>query len=76
MLAEMKAANRTRWAAAEWNLRGKNETQWFNDFNGTLSVLDCAQIAVYNWDNDFEKQTDGHAAVRKLLSTWPRFPTL
>ena len=69
-VAEMKMANRTRWAAAEWNLRGKNESAWFNDFRDTLTVLDCAHIAVYNWDNDFAKQTDGHAAVRKLLETW------
>ena len=25
---EMKAAGRTRWAASEWNLRGKNEAAW------------------------------------------------
>ena len=66
----MAAAGRTRWAAAEWNLRGKDEAAWFTGFNGTLNFLDCAHVAVYNWDNDFSKRQDGQAAVRSLLAAW------
>ena len=69
-VSAMEAAGRTRWAASEWNLRGKDEEAWLRDFNGTLSVLDCAHISVYNWDGDFEKQKDGQAAVRSLLAGW------
>jgi len=70
--AEMAQAGRTRWAAAEWNLRGKDEPAWLAGFNDTLTFLDCAHVAVYNWDNDFSKRPDGQAAVRSLLSTWDR----
>lgn len=69
-LQEMKVSGRTRWAAAEWNLRGRDENEWYDDFLGTLSVLDCAHIAVYNWDNDFEHSDSGKAAVRRLLAGW------
>ena len=67
---EMQAAGRTRWAAAEWNLRSKDEATWREAFNGTLSFLDCAHVAVYNWDGDFEKSKEGQAALRDLLATW------
>ena len=68
--AEMAAAGRARWAAAEWNLRGKDEAAWLRGFNDTLTFLDCAHVSVYNWDNDFSKRADGQAAVRSLLSSW------
>ena len=68
--SEMRSAGRTRWAAAEWNLRGHSEEEWYRDFNDTLEVLDCAHISVYNWDGDFEKDEEGHAAVRSLLNSY------
>lgn len=33
-------------------------------------VLDCAHIAVYNWDDDFSKEQSGQAAVRQILQEW------
>ena len=44
--------------------------QRYNDFKGTLTVLDCAHVSVYNWDHDFETQKDGQAAIRALLKAW------
>ena len=69
--AEMKAAHRQRWAAAEWWCGGANAAEWEDHFRRTLSCRDCRFICVYNWNlGMFEKSTAGQEAVRKLVAEW------
>lgn len=37
-LSAMAATNRSRWAAAEWNLRGSTQEAWYSGFTRTLNV--------------------------------------
>jgi len=69
--AEMKAAGRERWAAAEWWWGGLTAGEWENHFRQTLSFRDCRFICVYNWNlGMFEKSAAGQEAVRKLVAGW------
>jgi hypothetical protein len=66
--AAMKAANRTKWACAEWQPPGdKRGTMagWLESFQAQLSFLDCAHLSVY--DNAVTTQPHTVAAVRALL---------
>lgn len=67
LLHEMNKYNRKKWAAAEWYLRASDKQGWLSNFNNTLTFLNCEHIAVYNWDDMFEKDIHGCAAVQELL---------
>ncbi len=70
--AEMKAAQRHRWAAAEWWWGGANAAEWEDHFRRTLSFRDCRFICVYNWNlGMFENSAVGRQAVRRLVAHWP-----
>ncbi len=69
--AEMKAAGRQRWAAAEWWWGGATAADWEDHFRRTLSFRDCRFICVYNWNlGMFQNAIPGHEAVRKLVVEW------
>ena len=69
--AEMKAAHRQRWAAAEWWWGAANAADWEDHFRQTLSFRDCRFICVYNWNlGMFERASAGQEAVRKLAAEW------
>jgi hypothetical protein len=71
LAAEMKAAGRNRWAAAEWWWGGSNAAEWKEHLRRTLRFRDCRFICVYNWNlGMFENSAAGQEAVRSLLAEW------
>ena len=71
MQEEMNMNDRNDWIAGEWYLDGGNNTQkWYNNFNETLKWMNCRNIAVYNWDNDFENQPAGITAIQQLVNNF------
>lgn len=69
--ADLEAAGRTQWAAAEW-WRGATDTAgWVQRFEQTLSFKQCRHVCVYNWET-FAKIPEALAAVRVLVAATTR----
>ncbi len=65
--ADLEAAGRTQWAAAEWWRGAPDAAGWVQRFERTLSFKQCRHVCVYNWE-PFSQIPPALAAVRELVA--------